>query len=265
VESGPAFYSLVNGVGSLPAELARQLAERGVVLRTRVTVTALRRTPAGGYPWEVDTLHTTTPANAIILATPAPVAGALLGAHDRAIDELRQIVSASAAILTFALAREEITLPNAGTGVLVPLSTAWQGEGSMMVTAITFLDRKWPGLAREGDVVLRAHVGRSDDTRWMELSDEELLRRVGEELAVLLPRFGSPFASLVQRWPDGLPQYHVAHELRVQRARAASARLSVSLAGNAYDGVGVPASIGSGRRAGHEVLEAIAHQSSASA
>jgi protoporphyrinogen/coproporphyrinogen III oxidase len=264
VDGGPVFYSLANGVGSLPIELARQLDERGVVLRTGITVTALRRTPAGAYPWEVDTLHTTTPANAIVLAAPAPVAGALLGAHDRAIDELRQIVSASAAIVTFALARDEITLPVAGTGVLVPLNTAWSGEGTMMVTAITLLDRKWPGLARENDVVLRAHVGRSDDTRWMELSDDELVRRISEELAVLLPRCGSPYASLVQRWPDGLPQYHVAHELRVQRARAASARLSVSLAGNAYDGVGVPASIGSGRRAALEVLDAIKRPSTTS-
>jgi oxygen-dependent protoporphyrinogen oxidase len=206
-------------------------------------------------------LHTTTPANAIILATPAPVAGALLGAHDRAIEDLNEIVSASAAIITFAVPHDEITLIEIGTGVLVPLHTWWSGDGSMMVTAITLLDRKWPGRAREESVVLRAHVGRIDDTRWVEMSDEELARRVSAELAVLLPRFGQPSDALVQRWPDGLPQYHVAHELRVQRARAASARLSVALAGNAYDGVGVPASIGSGRRAAREVLSAASQRS----
>jgi oxygen-dependent protoporphyrinogen oxidase len=40
----------------------------------------------------------------------------------------------------------------------------------------------------------------------------------------------------------------------VQRARAASARLNVALAGNAYDGVGIPASIGSGRNAARALL-----------
>jgi oxygen-dependent protoporphyrinogen oxidase len=261
VDTGPVFYSLLRGVGSLPNELERQLDDRGVILRTGVPVTALRRTPAAAYPWEVDTLHTTTPANAIILATPAPVAGALLGAHDRAIEDLKEIVSASAAIITFAVPHDEITLIEIGTGVLVPLHTWWSGDGSMMVTAITLLDRKWPGRAREESVVIRAHVGRIDDTRWVEMSDEELVRRVSAELAVLLPRFGQPSDALVQRWPDGLPQYHVAHELRVQRARAASARLSVALAGNAYDGVGVPASIGSGRRAAREVLSAASQRS----
>ena len=65
--------SLLDGVGSLPLELAEQLRARGVVLRTGVAVTALRRTPSGNYPWEVDTPATTTPADVVILATPAPV------------------------------------------------------------------------------------------------------------------------------------------------------------------------------------------------
>jgi oxygen-dependent protoporphyrinogen oxidase len=91
------------------------------------------------------------------------------------------------------------------------------------------------------------------------MSDEELTHRVQNELTVLLPHFGEPSASLVQRWPLGLPQYVVGHEIRVQRARAASAKFSVALAGNAYDGVGIPASIGSGRRAAREVLEMMNH------
>jgi len=254
---GPTFFTLLDGVGSLARELTRQLAERGVVLRHSVGVTALRRTPAGNYPWEVDTLNTTTPANAIVLATPAPVVGALLGSYDSSLEDLRQIESAGAAMVTFALDKSEITLPVSGTGILVPLRSAWSGEGSLMVTAVTLLDRKWPHLARDSDVVLRAHVGRSDDTRWMEMTDEELVQRVSHELNYLLPRFGAHVESLVQRWPNGLPQYRVGHEERVQRARSASARISVALAGNAYDGVGIPASIGSGRSAAREVLATI--------
>ncbi len=255
IVEGPAFYSLANGVGSIVAVLAQRLSERGVVLRRDTAVTALRRTPAGSYPWEVDTQHTTTPANAIVLATPAPVTGKLLGAHDAAIDELRSIASAGAAMVTFAIPRDEITLLETGTGILVPLNSPWSGGGSMMVTAVTLLDRKWPRQVRESDLVLRAHVGRIDDARWTEMSDDELTRRVAAELTVLLPRFGTPAASRVQRWPNALPQYHLGHELLVLRARAAAAALSVALAGNAYDGIGIPASIGSGRRAGRLVLE----------
>ena len=250
----PLFYSLIDGVGSLPAQLESQLTERGVVIRTNVAVTALRRTPAGSYPLEVDTSSTTTPANGVVLAAPAPVAGALIGSFDPALEQLRSIDSASAAIVTFSIPRNAVTLPVRGTGVLVPLHTHWAGQGSMMVTALTFLDRKWPHLYRSEDVLLRAHVGRSDDTRWNELTDDELIARLNSELAVLLPKWGRPTESLVQRWPDGLPQYRVGHEQLVERARAASVKHRVTLAGNAYDGVGVPASIGSGRRAARELL-----------
>jgi protoporphyrinogen/coproporphyrinogen III oxidase len=254
VASAPVFYSMQHGVGSLATELVIQLVERGVVVRRGVAVTAIRRTPAGGYPLEVDTYRTTTSANGVVFATPAPVVGALVGSLDPALDALRHVTAASAAMVTFAIPRSEIELPSSGTGILVPLNTPWRGSGSMMVTAVTFLDRKWPRLVREGDVVLRAHVGRSDDSRFTELTDEELTQRVADELAVLLPRFGTPAESLVQRWPDGLPQYRIGHEQRVNAARAAARRFTFALAGNAYDGVGIPASIGSGRSAARDVL-----------
>jgi protoporphyrinogen/coproporphyrinogen III oxidase len=256
-DTAPVFYSLKDGVGSLPTHLVSQLKDRGVVIRCDVTVTALRRTPAGNYPLEVDTYSTTTPANGVVLTTPAYVTSSLIGSYDPAIEDLARIESAGAAIITFSIPRANVALPAHGTGVLVPLGTRWSGEGSMMVTAVTFLDRKWPRLRRDDDVLLRAHVGRSDDVRWSELSDEELITRVNEELFALLPKWNTPSQALVQRWPLGLPQYRTGHELLIERARTASAHYGVALAGNAFDGVGVPASIGSGRRAAREVMDLI--------
>jgi oxygen-dependent protoporphyrinogen oxidase len=255
--AGPLFYSLLEGVGSLPLEIARQLRERGVVLRTGVAVTALRRTPSGSYPWEVDSPATTTPADSVVVATPAPVTARLLGALDPALARLSSVRSAGAAMVTFSLARRSLDLPARGTGILVPLGTPWSGEGSMMTTAVTFLDRKWPHLRRDDDVVLRAHVGRIDDERWRASDDEQLIARVSDELKVLLGAFPAPNDALVQRWPDGLPQYYVGHGAMVENARTAAAAIGVALCGNAYDGVGVPASIGSGRRAGREALEVL--------
>jgi protoporphyrinogen/coproporphyrinogen III oxidase len=255
--TGPAFFALRDGVGSLPIEIARQLRGRGVILRTGIAVTALRRTPSGSYPWEVDTYATTTPADSVVMAIAAPVTARLLGAHDPALMQLGAVQSASAAMITFRVAREAITVSASGTGILVPLNTSWSGDGSMMTTAVTFLDRKWPHLRREGDVILRAHVGRIDDLRWSALSDEQLIARVSDELRVLLGAFQANDA-LVQRWPDGLPQYYVGHENMVTNARAAAAALGVALCGNAYDGVGIPASIGSGRRAAREAIAMLA-------
>jgi oxygen-dependent protoporphyrinogen oxidase len=255
--TGPIFNSLIDGVGSLPLELAEQLRGRDVVLRTGVAVTALRRTPSGNYPWEVDTSTTTTPADVIVLATPAPTVARLLGSLDPALERLSSIPSAGAAIITFSAPRNAITLSAAGTGVLVPLGTPWEGEGTMMVTALTFLDRKWAHLRLNDDVLLRAHVGRIDDERWSQMSDDELTERVASEMRVLLPRFENTFSSVVQRWPARLPQYYLGHDTMVTNARAAAATIRVALCGNAYDGVGIPASIGSGRRAGREALDMV--------
>jgi len=251
----PLFCSLTSGVGSLPDTLSRRLRERGVVLRPGIAVTALRRTPAGNYPWEVDTVATTTPADAVILATPAPVVATLLGAHDDALAALAGVTSAGAAMVTFLFSRSDIKLPVEGTGVLIPLGTRGVGDESLLSTAVTLLDRKWPRLERDDEVLLRVHVGRSDDERWSTFSDDELSDRVLQELRFVLGRCGEPTASLVQRWPQGLPQYRPGHEQLVQRAREAASRLGVALAGNAYDGVGIPASVGSGRRAARDVQE----------
>ena len=256
-DPGPMFYSLQGGVGSLPEELTRRLVERGVVLRCGVAVTALRRTPAGNYPWEVETATTTTPANALIFAAPAPVAGQLLGAYDPALRALASVRRAGAAMITFCIARDQVRLTASGTGVLVPLGTPWPGEGTLMVTAVTLLDRKWPRLRRDDDVILRAHVGRIDDDRWTAMSDDELVARVARELALVLPHFGTHLEARVQRWPEGLPQYVVGHDQMIAAARAASGPMRIALCGMAYDGVGVPASIGSGRRAARETLEGL--------
>ena len=141
-------------------------------------------------------------------------------------------------MITFSVARSGDTLPSSGTGILVPLGTSWSGDGSMMTTAVTFLDRKWPHLRRDDDVLLRAHVGRIDDLRWDELNDEELVARVSAELQFLLVDLRHPNDVLVQRWPEGLPQYYLGHETMVtqgarrprrdRRRRSAATRTTAS-------------------------------------
>jgi protoporphyrinogen/coproporphyrinogen III oxidase len=252
--AGPMFYSLAEGVGSLPVALAARLVERGVVVRTGFAVSALRRSGSGAYPWEVDTANTTTEANVIVLAAPAPQCARLLGDLDPALGALGGVTHAGAAMVTLSYATGDVTLPSRGTGVLVPLGTPWSGEGTLLVTALTFLDRKWPRLRREHDVLVRAHVGRSDDDRWARLSDEELVARVATEVSVVLARAGAPREAMVQRWPEGLPQYRLHHDRLVAEARGAARERGVLLAGSAYDGVGVPASIGSGRSAARDAL-----------
>jgi oxygen-dependent protoporphyrinogen oxidase len=63
----------------------------------------------------------------------------------------------------------------------------------------------------------------------------------------------------VTRWGGGLPQYNVGHLDRVARIRAAvAARPGIAVAGAAYDGVGIPACVGTARTAADEVIAYLA-------
>jgi len=251
---GPVFFTITGGVGSLIDELRRQLEERGVVIRTDVLVTAIRKTPTGDYPFEVDTPVSTTPASGVIITTPPRVTASLTRGWKDDLHVLEQVDSAGAVMVTFSIPRGSATLPASGTGVLVPLHTPWTGPDSLMTTALTLLDRKWPSLARNDDHLVRVHLGRSDDTRCSHLGDDELVTRVRAELAFICGSWPPTGEVRVVRWPDALPQYRVGHDELVTKVRS-SLPEGIALAGLAYDGVGVPASVGSGRRAAAALME----------
>ncbi|MEO5983118.1 MAG: FAD-dependent oxidoreductase, partial [Pedococcus sp.] len=100
-------------------------------------------------------------------------------------------------------------------------------------------------------IFLRASVGRWGETSELQRPDEELVAiavaEVSEALGHQLPRVVDAH---VQRWGGALPQYTVGHVDRVARIRTATAAApGLELAGAAYEGVGIPACIASGRTA----------------
>jgi oxygen-dependent protoporphyrinogen oxidase len=189
----------------------------------------------------------------VVLATPAPVTAALLRPHDdEAAGLLDAIDYASVVLVTFAGAADELPERH-GTGFLVPrTSRPPRGHDPWSVTACTFLDRKWPHLAREGDALLRASLGRVNDERPLQWGDAETTERAWEELRLVmgLAEGAAPKEAVVVRHPSSFPQYRVHHLLRTAGVEAAASRLGqLSVAGAAYRGVGIPACIASGRAA----------------
>ena len=66
---------------------------------------------------------------------------------------------------------------------------------------------------------------------------------------------GKPDFMIVARYPNSMPQYHVGHLKLVGRIREQVATLPhLLLAGNAYDGVGIPDTIASGEKAAESVF-----------
>jgi oxygen-dependent protoporphyrinogen oxidase len=262
-------------MASLPEVLAQALRGRGVELLTSQPVVSLEAN--GENPsshsdsrieghWTITTPTQKLHADGVVIAVPARVASSLLGDVDEELAGLLGgVTTSSVVLLTFELDPEALLRPLEGNGFLVP-------AGRGLVTACTFLSTKWPHLAREGEVLVRASAGRTGDERAISMRDEEIVSEVLGELERMLGhvgRFdafeglggfgalGEPRQVVVARYPEAFPQYLVGHLDRVAAMEDAAASLpALALAGASYRGIGVPACVASGRRAARLVAGA---------
>ena len=247
----PLFWAVDGGMVALVDALAAALERRGVKLHVSRSVDGLER---DGNSWTL-TGALEVQADAVVLALAAPVTARLLQPHDdEAAALLGSIDYASVTLVTFRAPVGGVPTDLFGTGFLVPRRGAPRGREPWAVTACTYLDRKWPHLARGGEVLLRASLGRIDDARAELWTDEECAARAWEELGALTGVTGEPTEWTVVRHRQAFPQYRVHHLLRTAGVEAAVARLGgLAVAGSAYRGVGIPACIASGRAAARAV------------
>lgn len=242
--TGPVFTGLRGGLGRLPTAVT---VTSGAEIRTGTTARRLARTQTG---WRLTLGPTSAPAlldvDAVVLAVPGPPAARLLrDVVPAAAADVAALEYASVAIVTLVLAGPT---PGHGSGYLVP---AVEGRTTK---AVTFASRKWAHLAG-GAAVVRASVGRFGAQADLQRSDAELVASVLSELAQAVGPTTQLLASRVTRWGGALPQYAVGHLDRVRRVRAEVAgQPGLAVAGAAFDGVGVPACIASGRAAARAVL-----------
>ncbi|MFI8093701.1 protoporphyrinogen oxidase [Streptomyces sp. NPDC086080] len=247
-QTGPVFMGIAGGVGSLPLAVADSVRARGAEILTGTPVTSLRREQEDG--WRVVAGDRVLPADAVVLAVPAPAAAGLLGAEaPGAAAELAGVEYASMALITLAYRRTETDLPE-GSGFLVP-----PVDGNT-IKAATFASRKWGWIAEENPdlVFLRTSVGRYGETEILRRDDADLVEVSRHDLKAATGLAAAPVATRVTRWQDGLPQYPVGHHARVTRVRAHLAGLAgLAVCGAAYDGVGIPACIASAYAAADQI------------
>ena len=126
--------------------------------------------------------------------------------------------------------------------------------------ACTFGHRKFLGRTQPGKVVLRAFLGGTRNEALLAEPDAALVATVRRELSEILgehviPQSADPEHTQVSRWRRAMAQYAVGHQERKQRIAERVAMLpGLRLAGNAYDGIGIPDCIRLGRQAAREIL-----------
>ncbi|MFF5444141.1 protoporphyrinogen oxidase [Streptomyces sp. NPDC012888] len=250
--AGPVFAGIAGGIGRLPLAVAQACRAAGARVLTGTPVRELVRTPGG---WRVATADGGAfDAEAVVLATPAGPAAALLARHaPAAAAELAGVEYASMALVTMAFRRSELPAAVASGGASGFLVPSVDGR---TIKASTFSSNKWAWAGADPDLfLLRTSVGRHGDEKDLEREDAELVDVSLRDLGAAVGLTARPVASTVTRWDGGLPQYPVGHLTRVARIRAAVAAVpGLAVCGALYDGVGVPACVASARTAADAVI-----------
>ena len=255
-DAPPLFWALDGGMATMVEHLRAALTARGVEIRCATPVDRLERRGTGWTVGSGGSAQRGTRRTRSSSPCPPRWRARCSGpTTTRRRGSWRTSTTPRSPSSPSASAAEAFSAPLVGTGFLVPRrSPAPAGGEPWAVTACTYLSQKWPHLATEGEVLLRASVGRFGDDRPGSWSDGEVVERVWDELGLLLGHAEDPLESMVARWPGSFPQYRVHHPLRTAGIEAAVARLGgIAVAGAAYRGVGIPACIASGRAAARAI------------
>jgi protoporphyrinogen/coproporphyrinogen III oxidase len=250
----PVFAGISGGVGRLPLAVATDVIARGGEIVRGAVVRELQRTERG---WRIVHGPTIAPtrvdADAVIIALPAAPASRLLDEVCHAASgELGRIDYASMAIITVAVDARSVDVDLAGSGFLVP------PIDGRLIKAATYSSRKWAWLQGE-TVVLRCSVGRHREEADLQRDDTELVEDALLDIRDATGLHAPLLDAVVTRWGGALPQYAVGHVERVGRIRAAVQQVpGLEVCGAAYDGVGIPAVVASGRAAATRVTDALA-------
>lgn len=242
------FVTLADGMATLPATLAERVCRAGVEIRTA----AAQRLDRDGADWIV-TFDRGAPLRAVgvVVATRSPVASRLVSAVDRVLaDALGAIEYAGSAVVSLGFSRAEIAHPLDAAGVVVPRCAGRR------ILAVSFSSAKYPGRAPVGHALVRVFVGGALDPDTALLADGPLVDLVRREIADVIGARGAPRLVQIDRWADAMPQYHMGHLERMALIRQRLAGLpGLEVAGAAYEGVGIPQVIASGRAAAVALVE----------
>jgi protoporphyrinogen/coproporphyrinogen III oxidase len=247
VPARPLFTSLKEGMQQMVDALLERLDAR--TLKTSVPVQSLIRQDNG---WTVSAGYQSDHFDAVIIAIPTPSAAMVLeGTDDEMARDLGGIQYSSSVTVTLGYDEKVRAALPPGFGFLVPRS-----EGHRMLAA-TFVHNKFPHRAPENRALIRCFLGGARDEQILDASEEEIFTIVRGELRQIVGGAleAEPVFARVYKWRSAMAQYSVGHLERVQRIEMSRQRYpGLALAGNGYNGIGVPDCVRSGADAAGKVL-----------
>jgi len=241
---GSLFRTLKGGLGTLVDRLAAQAKVCQADVETIERAGTGFRVRAGGNWMEADQ---------VIVACPAWAAARVVAGVDARLGELLGAIDYSSSVtLSLIYRAAEFDGKRAGFGFLVPK------KERRRLAACTFMGTKFSYRVPEDRIVLRCFFGGINDAAVLEESDESLVGIAREELGRMLGLKAAPIAHAISRWPRSMAQYTLGHSQRVAEIRTRAAAIAgLHLAGNAYEGIGIPDCINTGRVAARAALTSL--------
>ena len=239
--SGPLFRTLKGGLGTLVDALAASVNVRHADVETVERAENGFRVRAGG-DWIA--------ADQVIVACPAWSASRLVAGLDPRLAELLGTIDYSSSLtLSLIYRAADFDGKRAGFGFLVPKKERER------LAACTFVGTKFSYRVPDDRIVLRCFFGGIADAAILDESDESVTAIALDELRRMLGLKAAPISHAISRWPRSMAQYTLGHKQRVEEIRErANAVSGLHLAGNAYEGIGIPDCINMGRTAAQAIL-----------
>ena len=241
----PLFTSLKEGMQQMGDALLARLDPSS--LRPSTVVQGLIPEANG---WIVSAGDQSDHFDAVIIAAPAHAAASVLqSANDALARELAAINYSSSITVTLGYDEKVRRSLPPGFGFLIPHSA-----GHRMLAA-TFVHNKFPHRAPENRAIVRCFLGGARDEAILDYSDQQILQIVRDELRGIIALNAEPLFTRVYKWRSAMAQYSVGHLDRLARIKSLCDKLpGLALAGNGFNGIGVPDCVRSGTEAASKVL-----------
>lgn len=191
-------------------------------------------------------------ADSVVATVPHQVLPAIFPDHEF-FEVFDDIPSTSVANVALVFPKEAIAKDIDGTGFVVSRNSDYT------ITACTWGHKKWPHSCPPDKVLLRCFVGRPGDDTIVELSDDEIIKIVLEDMNKTMNITMEPEFAVISRWKNAMPQYTVGHKERLAKVleHVKQDLPGVFIAGSSFEGLGIPDCIDQGEAAVEKVLNFI--------
>lgn len=239
-------FAFTNGMQTFPDAIARQLGER---VRLNCEVRSIAR--ANGA-FVVSCNDGTIPADVVILASPAWVAGEIIRNVSSSLAAmLKEIYYPPVAEVFLGFRNEQLHRPLDGFGYLIPAKEKRTILGTIWSSAL------FPNRAPNGHAALVSFVGGSRQPELTQRTDNELVDLVTKELQSIMNVSGNPVFAKVVTWQRAIPQYNLGYnKIVAAMERCESENAGLYFCSNFKGGIAVGDCVMNGKKVAERILAA---------